>query len=195
MMLRPMLKTAPSVKPVSVDEVKANSRISGTDDDALVGSLIDAALSHVDGWGGILGRCLINQVWTLKFACWPACGLPLAFPDVSAVAVKYFDSNGAEQPLSSAGYRLIETDCGSALEWVSGFALPSLAVRADAISVDVTAGYGATADDVPMAIRHAIKLLVAHWYENREASVIGATVADLPFAVGALLAPHRRTGI
>lgn len=195
MMLRPIRKTAPGITPVSVDEVKANSRISGSDDDQLVGALIAAAVSHMDGWSGILGRCLIDQEWTFKAGCWPSGRMALPFPDVSAVVLTYIDRDGAEQTLAGGNYRLIETSVATEIEWISGFQPPPLASRSDAISIDMTVGYGAAADDVPEAIRQAIKLLVGHWYENRETVVVGTIVADLPFAVSALLAPHRRVSI
>lgn len=40
-------------------------------------------------------------------------------------------------------------------------------------------------------IEQAILLLVGHWYNNREATILGATPAVLPFGVEALLWPRR----
>jgi len=37
----------------------------------------------------------------------------------------------------------------------------------------------------------AIKLLVAHWYENRGIIALGDEVAMLPASVSALIAPYR----
>jgi uncharacterized phiE125 gp8 family phage protein len=59
------------------------------------------------------------------------------------------------------------------------------------IELDVELGYGATASDVPDALRHAIRMLVAHWYENRGLAAIGASTAMLPGGLGALIAPYR----
>ena len=44
---------------------------------------------------------------------------------------------------------------------------------------------------MPAPIMHAIKLLVGHWYQNREAVSVGVAVAELPRAVKALLDPFR----
>ena len=52
------------------------------------------------------------------------------------------------------------------------------------------AGYG-TAADVPETFRQAIRLLVAHWYENRAAAAAPDSAAELPYAVTALIAPQR----
>ena len=54
----------------------------------------------------------------------------------------------------------------------------------------MTVGYGDGALEVPEPLRQAIRLLVAHWYENRGLAAIG-TVTVLPSTVGALLAPYR----
>src|SRR5260221_1862426 len=48
------------------------------------------------------------------------------------------------------------------------------------IELDVELGFGPLATDVPDALRHAIRLLVAHWYENRGMAATGAGVAMLP---------------
>lgn len=56
----------------------------------------------------------------------------------------------------------------------------------------VTAG---TAGKEPMVVNRAIEaailLTLGHLYANREQTVIGATVAELPFGPRALLRPHR----
>ena len=44
---------------------------------------------------------------------------------------------------------------------------------------------------MPEPLRHAIRLLVAHWYENRGIVAGGGEVAVLPQSVAALIAPYR----
>jgi len=61
------------------------------------------------------------------------------------------------------------------------------------ICVTYVAGYGDAAADVPQKIRQALYLLIAHFYENREAVVIGQgfTPTVVPMAVEALLWQDR----
>ena len=47
------------------------------------------------------------------------------------------------------------------------------------------------ATNVPEPLRQAIRLLVAHWYENRGIVAAGGEVAVLPQSVAALIAPYR----
>ena len=48
------------------------------------------------------------------------------------------------------------------------------------IEIDVEVGYGAAGSDVPEPLRQAIRLLIAHWYENRGLVAIGQAMALLP---------------
>ena len=62
-MHRPVLVTPPAETPVSRTEAKAHLRVDGTGDDDLIDGLIDAAVAHLDGYTGILGRCMVTQTW------------------------------------------------------------------------------------------------------------------------------------
>ena len=44
---------------------------------------------------------------------------------------------------------------------------------------------------MPPSLIEAIKMLAAHLYENREASLVGMTSSQLPFGLMDLLAPSR----
>lgn len=59
-------------------------------------------------------------------------------------------------------------------------------------------GVDMEADPLPAPIVQAVLLLVAHWYEHREAVVMAAgnsSPAVVPFAVDSLTAPFRETCI
>jgi uncharacterized phiE125 gp8 family phage protein len=70
------------------------------------------------------------------------------------------------------------------------WALPLPGRFSAGIELDIELGYGATAADVPDALRHAIRMLVAHWYENRGLAAIG-DAATAPGGLSALIAPYR----
>ena len=59
------------------------------------------------------------------------------------------------------------------------------------IELDVTVGYGDAAADVPTPLRLAIRLLVAHWYENRGIVASGSGASTQPAGVAELIAPYR----
>ena len=59
------------------------------------------------------------------------------------------------------------------------------------IELDVTVGFGDAAINVPEPLRQAIRLLVAHWYENRGLMADVDKGVVLPSTVAALIAPYR----
>ena len=193
-MLAPVRVTAPAEAPISLAQAKAHLRIDYEDDDLYIAALIDAATGHLDGWSGLLGRALVTQTWRQDFPSLPADGkfrLPLA-PVAAVSSITYLDAEGAVQTLDPAAYTLPVADgLGPYVRLVA--APPATARRDDAVSVTFTAGYGPPAD-VPAAIRHALLLLVGHWYAAREAASAVA-MTELPLGVSALLAPFRRLSV
>lgn len=190
--LRPVRVTPPAVAVASIEDFAQLAGIDFSDDDALALQLIQAATDHLDGYAGILGRCMVNQTWRVDFADWSTCGyMRLPFPDVSAISsVAYFDGDNVETALATSNYQRLEDARGSLVRFVDGFASPTLySDREDAVRVTFVAGYGAAASNVPMALRVAVMMLAAHWYWNRR------EMGKTPEAVTSLIAPYRRMGV
>lgn len=195
-MYRPVLIEAPALMPVTLAEAKVQCRATDfTDDDDKLSALIVAATSYLDGWTGILRRALCEQTWRQDFDTFSRCmRLPL-FPVISITDLKYSDADGAEQTLASEEYGLQGDALGAFLRFGSASSFPAVRRDTPRLSVTYVAGYANAGSGeeatVPAAIKHAILMLVAHWYENREAVTMGSPVV-LPMAVDALLAPFRR---
>ena len=192
-MLRPVRTVDPGPL-LDLAEVKRQLRIDTDDDDALVTSLIGAAVSYLDGWAGILGRALVTQTWTQSFGCFSGAGvlrLPLA-PVQSIASITYRDSDDVEQVLAGSDYLLLADDLGDYVARPRDVSWPSTYSRADAVTITFLAGYG-DADAVPAAIKHAALLMIGVWYETRESVVIGQSAVDVPYGANVLLAPFRRT--
>lgn len=184
------LVTAPATLPFTVAEVKQHLRVDINDDDAYIVSLINAAMAFVDGPSG-LGLCLVSQVW--EMACdgfSDRIKIPI-YPVSSVDSITYLDSDGAEQTLASTVYRV--NNYGNmpfvALEYNQSW--PTYREIENTVKVRFTAGY----TEVPTDLKQALLLLIGNWYENREASVLGASAIELPFAVGAIFNKYRVAGI
>lgn len=198
MYLKPVRTIAPAAELVTLLEVKQHCRVEllSPDDDAVLTSLIAAATAWIDGYSGVLGRALINQTWKLNLSCWPACKIRLPLAPVSTItSIKYYDTTNLQQTLDMANYSLQEDALSPMAAWIKDASLASLFERPDAIEVLFVAGYGAAASNVPEAIRTAAKMLVATWFENREATIVGTNAQAIPFAVDALLGSFRRGGV
>ena len=189
-MLKPVRPVAPAVTTVSVAEARDHCRVDTYDEDVLISGLIDAAVSHLYGYSGVLGRCLVTQTWRQDYSRFTD---PLRLPIgnlLSMSSVSYYDSSDASQTASATLYAALEDQTGPYVALKYNQQWPQTYTREDAVRVTWTAGYGPAATDVPAAIRHAMLLMIGHWFENREASVVGVSVADLPMAVNSLLAPY-----
>lgn len=178
--MRPTL-LAPPAALLTLADAKAHLRVMSADEDGLITGLIGAAMQYLDGWAGILGRCILPQTWRVPLAGFTDQRLP--FPDVQAVTVKYLDAALVTQTLSTSAYRFGTDNGGGYLVFDSAAALPDTADREDALWAEAEFGYpaGANLD----GLRVAAKMLVAHWYEDREGT------AGLPPAVASLITPFR----
>lgn len=195
-MLAPVRSVAPAVAILTTSEAKAHLRVDTSDEDTLIDALVSAATSHMDGHSGILGRALITQTWYQDFDAFSSC-MRLPVGNLIAISsVAYYDANNSTQTLANTVYTAFSDAIGPYLTLKPDQDWPSSYARPDAIRVTWTAGYGATAASVPEAIRHAARLMVGHWYENREAVNIGSgQPVDVPMTVDRLLMPFRRVGV
>jgi uncharacterized phiE125 gp8 family phage protein len=133
---------------------------------------------------------LLTQTWRLVRDAWPAEGrlIPRIGPLRAVIAARVFDAAGHASALDvesfvvDASANVIASRC---------WALPVPGRSVAGIELDVELGFGPLATDVPDALLHAIRLLVAHWYENRGVAATGAGVVMLPAGVQALIAPYR----
>jgi len=194
--LNPVLITPPADPAVSLAELKQWARVDHDDEDSELSAMLNAAIGILDGWTGILGRCLVMQTWRVAMAAWPTCReVRLPFPDVSAATVTYYDADGVLQTVDSADYELLADARGSFVRFRTVFDAPPVEDdRSDAVRIAATAGYGAPGD-VPWPIKTAIKMLATNWYNNRGAIVIGAAPAEIPLGVSTLTAPYRYVGV
>lgn len=166
--------------PVTLAEAKAQCRVDGTDEDALINGLIAAATAHVEER---TGRTLIDRVYLVTFDAFSDRMVLPVGPVMTVDGVDYIDAGGVERVLSSATYIVDSTNEPNAIYLAPGKSWPDTQDRKNAVMVEVTCGY----DAVPAAIKQAILLLIGDWYRNRESTVIGQTPTELPNAVHALL--------
>ena len=114
--------------------------------------------------------------------------LPLPLQEVTAIRV--FDADGMPQLLNVDDFAIDRVSAPAVLAFVRG-APPAPGKLAAGIEIDIVAGYGDEPDAVPAPLRQAIRMLVAHWYENRGVIAARGEVASMPQSVAALIAPFR----
>lgn len=184
------LSSAPATEPVTTAELKSHLRVDSTDEDTLIASLGTAARQYVEEQ---TRRALVTQTWVLKLDEFPESDGEILLPRpplVSVSSVTYVDTAGSTQTLSSSVYSVDTTDTPGRITLAYDQTWPTVRDQRNAITVTYVAGYGA-ASAVPDALKAAIKLLVGHWFTNREGVVTGTIATEIPMAVDALLAPYR----
>lgn len=192
----PKLKrtTPPATLPVTLDEVKARLRVMHDDDDAVLTRLIKAVTASLDTHNGLLGRCMVDQVWQERFTAFPCGRLYLALSPVSEIQeLSYIASDGSLVGIDSALFELADEAEAPFLQMIGLPWPPTDARRALPVIVRYKAGYGA-AEDVPEPIREAIMLHVGSLYERRDA-LSEAALSVTPLGFNDLIRPYWKPAI
>ncbi|RYE28115.1 MAG: hypothetical protein EOP23_23745, partial [Hyphomicrobiales bacterium] len=168
------------------------------EDDELIEAAIAAAVGHLDGHSGILGRALMPQEWCEYASFWPASrAIELRLAPVLEIAeVRSRDGDGVETVLDESAYRLlVPTSSRPILLFGVNVALPALASAPDALSVTYRAGYEDAEGNpaIPAALISAIKLMIGDLYRYPETVAQGAVSAvPMSTTVDRLVSPYRR---
>lgn len=169
------LITAAATMPVSLASVKLHCGVEDNSFDPLLAELLADAVNHVEE---LLGRSLGEQTWLLALDAF-ADTIELPRGPVLGIAnngFRYYDLAGAPQAVSAELYTL---DLVTQPSWIvrnEGAAWPETMIAPNAVEVTFTAGW--TEATLPRALRRAVCVLVAAWFEDRTASA-PATVEDL----------------
>ena len=185
--------TVPDVLPVTLEQQKQQSRITHDGEDTLIRSHIRAATNWCQAFQA---RQYISATYVLTL---PILHDPIEIPRsplVSVTSITYTDTAEASQTLATSEYTVITSDDMSPrIVQAYGKTWPATLPVDEAVTVTFVAGYGATAATVPDDIQHAIRLLAAHFYENREAVITGTVSKEVELSVKALLWSDRAVNV
>ncbi len=205
--MRPTLVTAPTDDPLTLEDAKAHLRVDGTEEDVLIRGYIAAAVGFLQQR---LHCQLLTATWRATYDAFPTWDLvrgrdgvlelPLV-PAQSVTSITYLDENGVEQTWSAADYVVdipAQSGVPPAPQMIPGRVAPAVGksypTAADlpaAVRVEFVAGYGAIEVTIPPEFRQILLQLVAHWHENREATISGPTIATVPLSVTEMLDSYR----
>lgn len=179
--------SGPASEPITLVEAKLHLRVDASDEDTLISALISAAREDCEHQ---LGRAIGAQTWQQTLDAFPASGIELGLPPVSAiVSLKYIDTAGVLQTLSNSLYTL---DNYSDLQaWVlpaQDTSWPDTLDTANAVRVQFTCGL----TTVPATVKAWMLLRIGTLYQHRSEVVAGQTVAALPGEFSARLLDRYR---
>lgn len=184
--------TAITGSAVSLIDAKNYLKIDGNEDDGLIVRLINAAISAVmTETGYALGNMTVVQTWT----CMPCARyLELDFSPVSGItAFEYINSEGVWTAWDEGNWQTAMGLRPVRIGPKPNFLWPTIQSGAlESLKVTYTVNSPAAGDLLaPDALRQAVMLLVAYWYENREDVALGKTDMQTARAWRALCAPWR----
>jgi uncharacterized phiE125 gp8 family phage protein len=164
---------------VTLTEVKSHLRVTGSDDDTMLNTLIQAAREYAEMF---TNRALVTQTWKMYLQDWP-CGdeFEIPYPPLQSVAsIKYTDSDDT-QTTWNASYYEVDADAEPGRVIIAyGETWPSVTLHPkNPIEVEFISGYdggGASPEDltanIPENIKNAIKLDVELRYDRPSESYL-----------------------
>lgn len=168
----------PASEPVTLEDMKAFLKVDGSDDDALITSLISVARISCEIYAGL---SFITQTRVVKMDSFNCKDVILPYGPVQSVtSIAYVDENDAPQTINT-GYTL-DTQSG----------LCKLRVTEDwpitnRVLNNVVITYVAGEASANELVKHAIKMQAASLYENRQDEIIGNTANILNWNSASIL--------
>ena len=165
---------------VSLADMKEFLRVDHSDEDTTITAIIDAATQSIQDY---TGRHFKATTWTMYVKDFYNIEAPYSASTVSSV--KYYKPN--EDALTTL----------AATKYYVGIELGILKINfLDPPSVEedmfeAVKISGSVANDINPPLTHAIKMLAAHYYENRRAVVVGTITAVIPLGIKAIINPYR----
>jgi uncharacterized phiE125 gp8 family phage protein len=163
-----------------MQEVRLHLRVDDDSEDTLIQSLLVAARRYVEN---ATSRRLVTTSLRIEqpYFC-SQMWLP-GSPLIAVQSVKYLLS-GTLTTLATTNYDVVSNKEPGLVQISDAGSWPTTDIHPIAVQINYTAGYGA-ASAVPDEAKAAIKLLVGHWYANRETA--GASMSEIPFGAQALI--------
>lgn len=179
--------------------IKQHLRIDDCESDELLRASISGAADMI---ARETTRILRPTVYEWRLDAWPAgCRLELPVAPVRDVlTVTYIDAAGAEQALDTTLWDWEPTDAGGTLWFTALFTPPEIGREKGGIRIGFEAGHDpheATPDDGDQSLAFpdvavpCLLLMVAHWFQNREATAAAPGMVEIPLGAQRLIPQLR----
>lgn len=179
--------SGPAVEPLTTAQAKDHLRIDSHDEDTLIDNYVKSARYAVEQ---LTGRQLITATYKLYMEEYPTIILLPRPPLSSVTSITYVDTSGTTQTESTDNYSVDSKSAPGRIVEAYGKNWSTPRKQANSVTVTYVAGYGAAATSIPEPLIQAVRLLVGHYYENREHVSLAGVPRVLPMAVEALCKPY-----
>lgn len=182
--------TAPTVDPILLSDAKLHCNVEATDTDwdVMLSGLIHAATAKVETDTRLR---LLSQTVDQTIDRFP-CGtrpLPVLGMLRSVTSVTSYASDDTATTFATSNYFTDTSRMPGRICLKSGCTWPTGLRAYVAGVVRAVVGFGTTASSVPQDLTHAVRLLVGHWFMNRETIVVGTISGEIALTYHALIGP------
>ncbi len=160
---------------VTAEEVKAQGRITGTDEDAYIASLIQRVQEDLEV---ACDRAFSDRSLRLTLAAFPARILLPFAPAKEITSITYVDQDGVTQTLGPTAYTLDADAEPAVVVPAYGTSWPSTRAVPAAVTITYTAGGWGSARPLPHVYKDAILATVVYRFDTREDSGYPQAVLD-----------------
>ena len=165
---------------ISLADMKEFLRVDHSDEDTTITAIIDSAVQSVQDY---TGRHFKSTTWNLYIDSFHYVNFPYQINNVTEVRYRAAGT-GFWTVLSENKYFYDSARQPGRLQFIN---TPNLLENKFNI-VEINGTVSATSIEAPLT--HAIKMLAAHFYENRRA-VIVTNSSEIPLGIKALINPYR----
>lgn len=200
--------SGPAAEPLTLAQAKAQCRVDAdiveddewfTDairearafiEDQLKSTLVETSYRYERGqWGWDS-----SSMWVGPELC-DTIALPFG-PIIAIDAITYLDTDGTRQDLAADRFQLVKTGTSGHVVPAYRTSWPAARASAGSIAIDYRAGYeseGSPAGPggVPPPVVRGMKMLVAHWYQNRESVLVGTISKEMEQGLNAVIGAYR----
>jgi uncharacterized phiE125 gp8 family phage protein len=185
----------PAMEPITRDDAAQHVRIDSPEDLEYLAALVSVAREYIEGLTGrvaVLSELLVVAPSWASFLGRSADTIKIMrTPLVSVTSIKYYAPDASElTTMASEDYRVITSTEPGLIQITGEF--PSVDARPDAIQITFKAGNPKPCDSSPM-LRHAMKMVVAHLYEQR-VPIAFAQAHELPHTLNAIVSNLKISG-
>lgn len=192
----------PTSEPITLTQASDHLRVDSTEDQSYIRDLVSVAREYFDA---VTGRSSAIATYILTAETWEdifsdtrrnnqtyglsAYSIPIyRTPLLSVESIKYYAPDATTLTTMSANdYRVVTSAEPGIIQLKDS--PPSIDDRIDAIQITFKAG----ADSVPAMNKHAIKMLVAHFYEQRT-PIAFASASEIPYTLKTLIEAQKIGG-
>lgn len=187
-----VLSTAPAREPMELSEIKEQLRIDHSAEDEALTKYMTAVRRKVERDNNL---ALLTQSWKLYLNRFPVgnCAIRIMKRPVQSItAIKYLDTDGNLITLAASAYTLDKDAFIPEIHPVYNTYWPAARYFTHSVEIEFVAGYSSNPLQIPEEVKLALKLLIGHYYENREDTVdAGQEVTPVPMGYQSLVSSER----